>query len=231
MNTQKLRRFVPILFAYIPAGFVVFSLLLVTILKWIPVSYTPLMLAREIHNIGNNTTKAKHQWVSLDEISEDMIKAVVSAEDQKFFWHNGFDFDEISRMGRQHMFDGSPVRGCSTISQQTAKNCFTFCSHTWLRKGFEAYYTVLIEKIWGKRRILEVYLNVAEMGPSVFGAEAAAKRYYHISASELTMADAASLACCLPNPNHRDPDWANRYMARRRAEIAKRASAESLPKW
>ena len=111
------------------------------------------------------------------------------------------------------------MRGCSTISQQTAKNCFTWCSHTWIRKCVEAYYTVLIEKIWGKERILEVYLNIAEMGPGIYGAEAAARRYFHIHASDLTKADASSLACCLPNPLHRDPNWVNRFMPKRREQV------------
>lgn len=215
-----MRKILFVLFVYIPAGFVIGSFLLVLILKWAPVTVTPLMLKRSIHNIGNSEFRVKYQWVSLDDISEDMIKAAIAAEDNKFLWHNGFDFEEMERMKKQHMFDGSPIRGCSTISQQTAKNCFTFCSKTWLRKGIEAYYTVLIEKIWGKRRIMEVYLNVAEMGPGIFGVEAASRRYYHIHAFDLTMADASSLVCCLPNPLHRDPEWANRYLGSRREWIA-----------
>ena len=94
--------------------------------------------------------------------------------------------DKIVKMKQEHMFDGTPIRGCSTISQQTAKNCFTFCSHTWLRKGIEAYYTVLIEWIWGKDRIMEVYLNIAEFGSHLYGIEAVAQRYYSIPAAELT---------------------------------------------
>lgn len=215
-----MRKILSILLAYIPAGFVLGSILLVLILKWAPVTVTPLMLKRGVHNIGNSAIKVKYQWASLDDISEDMVKAAIAAEDNKFLWHKGFDFEEMARMKKQHMFDGSPIRGCSTISQQTAKNCFTFCSRTWLRKGIEAYYTVLIEKIWGKRRIMEVYLNVAEMGPGIFGVEAASRHYYHIHSSDLTMADASSLACCLPNPLHRDPDWANRYLGARREWIA-----------
>ena len=215
-----MKKVLSILLAYIPAGFVLGSFLLVLILKWVPVTVTPLMFERGLHNIGNSTIKVKYQWVSLDEISEDMIKAAIAAEDNKFLWHKGFDFEEMERMKQQHMFDGSPVRGCSTISQQTAKNCFTFCSRTWFRKGIEAYFTVLIERIWGKRRIMEVYLNVAEMGPGIFGVEAASRRYYHIHSSDLTMADASSLVCCLPNPLHRDPEWANRYLGSRREWIA-----------
>lgn len=217
------KRIIPILFAYIPAGAVLASILLVILFKWIPVYYTPLMLKRSIHSVGNPAVKVKYKWTPIEDISDEMIYSVIAAEDQKFFLHKGFDFEELSKMKTEHLFDGSPIRGCSTISQQTAKNCFTWCTNTWLRKGIEAYYTVLIEKIWGKQRILEVYLNVAEMGPGIYGAEAAARRYYHIHASDLTKADASSLACCLPNPLHRDPNWANTHMAKRREQIVRDA--------
>ena len=213
-----------ILLVYIPAGVVLYSILLVVLLKWVPVTTTPLMLKRSLHSIGGNGVIVKYKWTPIEEISDEMICAVIAAEDQRFFRHNGFDYQEIGQMKQEHLFDGSPIRGCSTISQQTAKNCFTWCTKTWLRKGIEAYFTVLIEKIWGKKRILEVYLNVAEMGTGIYGAEAAAKKYYHIHASDLTMADASSLACCLPDPLHRDPNWTNRYMTARRAQIAKDAS-------
>lgn len=196
------------------------SVLLVILLKWVPVTTTPLMLKRTIHPVGENGATVKYKWTPIEDISDEMINAVIAAEDQRFFQHNGFDYKELSQMKQEHLFDGSPIRGCSTISQQTAKNCFTWCSRTWLRKGIEAYFTVLIEKIWGKERILEVYLNVAEMGPGIYGAEAAARHYFHIHASDLTKADAASLACCLPNPLHRDPDWAKRHLAKRLAQIA-----------
>ena len=217
------KRVITILLAYIPAGAVLASILLVILFKWVPVSYTPLMLKRSIHSIGNPAVKVKYKWTPIEDISDEMIYSVIAAEDQKFFLHKGFDFEELSKMKAEHLFDGSPIRGCSTISQQTAKNCFTWCTNTWLRKGIEAYYTVLIEKIWGKQRILEVYLNVAEMGPGIYGAEAAARRYYHIHASDLSKADASSLACCLPNPLHRDPEWANRYMSKRREQIVRDA--------
>lgn len=215
-----MKRFLTILLAYIPAGAVLISVLLVVLLKWVPVACTPLMLKRSVSSVVNPHHPVRYKWTPLDEISKEMICAVIAAEDQSFFTHKGFDFEEISRMNEERLFDGSAVRGCSTISQQTAKNCFTWCTKTWLRKGIEAYFTVLIEKIWGKERILEVYLNVAEMGPGVYGAEAAARRYYNIPASELTMADASSLACCLPNPLHRDPTWANKFMPARRSQVA-----------
>lgn len=214
------KKLVSLFVVYIPAGAVLYSILLVLLLKWIPITGTPLMLKRSLHN----EVTVKYKWTPIEDISDEMIFAAIAAEDQRFFQHDGFDYQEIRRMKQMHYFDGSPVRGCSTISQQTAKNCFTWCTKTWFRKAIETYFTVLIEKIWGKERILEVYLNVAEMGPGIYGAEAAARRFYHIHASDLTMADASSLACCLPNPLHRDPTWANRFMAARRAQVAMDAS-------
>ena len=214
------KRILTILLVYVPAGFVVTSVLLVTLLKWVPVTITPLMVRRSIESIGKSNHTFQRKWVPLESISDNMIRAVIAAEDQKFLCHDGFDFEELGRMKQEHISDGSPLRGCSTISQQTAKNCFTFCTGSWLRKGVEAYYTVLIEWIWGKDRIMEVYLNVAEFGRQIYGIEAAAQHYYSIRAEDLTLADATSLACCLPNPLHRDPDWVNRHLASRRSEIA-----------
>ena len=208
-------------FVYLPAGFVIGSVLLVTILKWAPVTLTPLMVLRYWQNLGDRAYRPVAEWVPLENVSHPMVTATIAAEDARFFDHHGFDYEEISRMQQGVLFDGSKVRGCSTISQQTAKNCFTFCSHTWARKALEAYYTVLIETIWGKERILEVYLNVAEMGHGLYGVEAAANRYFDVPASRLTLADASSLVCCLPNPLHRSPDWVNTNMAFRRAEVAK----------
>lgn len=220
------KKILTILLVYIPAGAVLASVLLVILLKWVPVTTTPLMFKRPIQSFGENGVTVKYKWTPIEDISDEMIYAVIAAEDQRFFQHNGFDYKELSQMKQEHYFDGSPIRGCSTISQQTAKNCFTWCSRTWLRKGIEAYFTVLIEKIWGKERILEVYLNVAEMGPGIYGAEAAARHYFHIPASNLTKADAASLVCCLPDPLHRDPDWAKHHMAKRLARIA--ADSETI---
>ena len=214
------KRILTILLVYVPAGFVVTSVLLVTLLKWVPVTITPLMVRRSIESIGKPHHPFQRKWVPIENISDNMIRAVIAAEDQKFLCHDGFDFEELGRMKQEHISDGSPLRGCSTISQQTAKNCFTLCTSSWLRKGVEAYYTVLIEWIWGKDRIMEVYLNVAEFGRQIYGIEAAAQHYYSIRAEDLTLADATSLACCLPNPLHRDPDWVNCHLASRRSEIA-----------
>lgn len=213
---------------YVPAFLLVASVLMVLTTKWGPISRTPLMIAQRIVHLEDKSMSVKYEWIPLDKISDAMIRTVIVAEDSRFFDHIGFDFQEMRQMKKQHLYDGSPIRGCSTISQQTAKNCFTLGSKTWLRKGVEAWFTVLIERIWGKRRILEVYLNVAEMGPGIYGAEATAQRYFHIPASELTIADASSIACCLPNPRHRYPDWANRNMAGRRAQIAEVASRTTV---
>lgn len=225
------KKFLTVFLVYIPGVFVAGSIILVTLLKWVPITVTPLMIIRKLQNVENTKGTVGHKWTPIEDISEDLIKAVIVAEDQKFLWHNGFDFEELNQMKKNHEVDKSPLRGCSTISQQTAKNCFTFCTHTWIRKAVEAYYTVLIEKIWGKKRIMEVYLNVAEMGPGIYGAEAAALCYYHIYAADLTMADASSLACCLPNPLHRTPYWANRYISKRRSDIATAAANKALLKW
>ena len=197
-------------------GLVLLGLFLqVVAYKFVPVVDTPFMRTLAC----KNHVDVNQRWVPLSQISKAMPLAVVSSEDNLFTKHHGFSWNAI-KAAAVHNAKAKRIHGASTISQQTAKNCFTWCSKTWLRKGIEAYFTVLIEKIWGKERILEVYLNVAEMGPGIYGAEAAAKRYFHIHASDLTMADASSIVCCLPNPLHRDPNWANRYMSSRRAQIA-----------
>lgn len=217
-----LKRILAILFVYLPAGFVAFSVFMVLIFRWVPVTTTPLMLVRWAQSFKEGSAiSPKQEWVPIEHISKKVIKAFIAAEDQRFFLHDGFDFKEIAKMKQELSSKDGSIRGCSTISQQTAKNCFTFCTHTWLRKALESYYTILIEKLWGKRRIMEVYLNVAEMGPGIYGIEAAAREYYHIKASDLAMADATSLACCLPNPLHRNPQWVNCHMAARRSKIAR----------
>lgn len=141
----------------------------------------------------------RHEWVDLDRISRPMQLAVIASEDQKFLSHRGFDFDSIEN-ALQDRERGRRTRGASTISQQTAKNLFLWPGQSWVRKGIEAYLTALIELLWPKRRILEVYLNVAEFGPGVFGAEAAGQTFYRKSAVQLTTYDAALLAAVLPNP-------------------------------
>ena len=215
---------------YLPAVFVVTSVLLVALLRWVPLKYTPLMLRRSVES--GSAIKPIQKWVSLDEVSQEMICAVICSEDARFFQHQGFDYYEIRKEIREYRSYSSEqggekrhLRGCSTISQQTAKNCFTFCGRSWFRKAIETYYTVLIEKIWGKERILEVYLNVIETGPAMFGIEAASMAYYRLPPSQLNTVEAASIACCLPDPLHRNPMWVNVNMPGRISALAENSLA------
>ena len=177
----------------------------VLLYKWAPVKWTPLMLKRTVQNIGEKGYKNTRTWVELEDISPVMVRAVMASEDGRFMEHWGFDLKELIKMKKEHKSKGKKIRGCSTISPQVAKNCFTFCGHSWWRKGFETYYTVLIELFWSKERIMEVYLNIAETGKGVFGVEAAAQKYYGRSASKLNTHQAVSIACVLPNPLKRNP--------------------------
>ena len=171
----------------VPAG-------LVLVFRFVPPPTTPLMIARQIEGDG-----ALRSWVPLEAVSDHLRRAVIAAEDNKFCTHRGFDWDEIEDALADHG-RGRRLRGASTISQQTAKNLFLLPERSWLRKGIEAYFTMLIEALWPKRRILEVYLNIAEWGTGRFGAEAAARSYFGKPASALTAYEAARLAAVLPNP-------------------------------
>ena len=177
----------------------------VLLYKWAPVKWTPLMLRRTVQNIGDKDYKNTRTWVDIENISPVMVRAVLASEDGRFMEHWGFDLKELTKMNKEHKTSGKKIRGCSTISQQVAKNCFTFCGHSWWRKGFETYYTALIELFWSKERIMEVYLNIAETGKGVFGVEAAAQKYFGRSAAKLNTHQAVSIACVLPNPLKRNP--------------------------
>ena len=182
-------------------SFFLSTLLIVLLFRFVPVPFTPLMLKRHIeaHQQGRHL-EIQHHWTPLEDISPDLIAAVIDHEDAKFYDHRGFDWDAISYAYEQNQRYGRIVCGGSTISQQTAKNIFTFHSRTYLRKGVEAYFTILIEFLWGKERILEVYLNMIEMGDGVFGAEAAADYYFSTSAAGLDHYDANYIAARLPDP-------------------------------
>ena len=182
-------------------SFFLSTLLLVLLFKFVPVPYTPLMCLRhmEAYREGRSLD-IQHEWVPLEDISPNLIAAVINHEDAKFYEHRGFDWDAIVYAYGQNQYYGYIVSGGSTISQQTAKNIFTFHSRTYLRKAVEAYFTVLIEFIWGKERIMEVYLNMIEMGDGVFGAEAAAEHYFCDSAAGLNRYEANDLAARLPDP-------------------------------
>ena len=177
------------------------SVVSVVVFKFVPVPVTPLMVIRSVEQvIDGKAPRLKHDWVSLDEISRNLPLAVVCSEDQNFLNHSGFDMKAIERSIDASKRGAKRLRGASTISQQTAKNVFLWPGRSWVRKGFEAYFTVLIEFVWGKERIMEVYLNSIEMGNGIYGAEAAARFYWKTSAKNLSRSQAAALAAVLPNP-------------------------------
>lgn len=213
----------------VPIGFLVISLSWVLLYKVVPVTWTPLMLKRSIENIDLKGYRNHRTWVNLDEIAPVMVRAVIASEDSRFMEHWGFDFQELVKMKDDHKKKGKKVRGCSTISQQVAKNCFTFCGHSWWRKGFETYYTLLIEFLWGKERIMEVYLNVAETGNGVFGVEEAAMRNFDRHASKLTTHQAVSIASVLPNPVVRSPKTVSQRYSSKYSTTYKRTQQTAYP--
>lgn len=182
---------------------------------------TTLLIERERRRLG----AATQEWRPLSGISPHLARAVAAAEDARFCDHNGFDFIEIEA-ARARAAAGGRLRGASTISQQTAKNVFLWPDRSWTRKALEAGFTGLIEAFWGKRRIMEVYLNVAEFGEGVFGAEAAAQRWFGKGADALTLAEASRLAAILPSPRTRNPARPSDAVARRARAVA--GGAETL---
>ncbi len=230
MKHKGLKKFPRILFIYIPAGFFIFTLSWVLVLKWIPVYFTPLMVIRYFENFNNDTYKIYKVWKPIDEISPDMAMAVMAGEDTRFLEHKGFDWVEIDN-AMDAKKKGKKLRGASTISQQTAKNVFLFPGRSWIRKGLEAYFTCLIEIIWGKERIMEVYLNVAEMGRGIFGAGAAAERLFHTGATKLTRRQAALIAAVLPDPVRRKADAPTAYISGRAIDIQYMMGLIPRPGW
>ena len=159
-----------------------------------------------------------YRWRSLNQISPHLVASAIAAEDARFCSHGGFDMEAIERALKANE-RGGKVRGGSTITQQTAKNVFLWPGRDWVRKGFEAGYTVLIETVWSKRRIMEVYLNVAEMGPGIYGAEAAARHWFGKSAADLTPREAARIAAILPSPRRYDAASPGPYVRRRASRV------------
>ncbi len=196
------------------------SIVTVVLFRWINPPYTAFMAGAQLTAwlSRDSTYVFRHQWVDLAQISPNLPLAVVASEDQKFPEHWGFDVEAIEKAYalNQH---SHKVRGASTISQQVAKNLFLWSGRSYFRKGLEAYFTILIEAMWPKRRILEVYLNIAEFGVGTYGAQAAAERFFHITAARLTRGDAAVLAAVLPNPEHYSAAAPSRYVQQRREWI------------
>ncbi len=197
------------------------SIFLVIVFKWVPVPFTPLMITRAIENkMDGKEMVCSHDWVPLSEISVNMQKAVIASEDGTFLSHNGFDFKAMQKAFKNNN-RGRKLKGGSTISQQTAKNIFLWQGRSYIRKGLEAYFTLLIEVIWGKERIMEVYLNSIEMGEGVYGAEAAAQHWYGTSAANLTKNQAAGIAAILPNPRKYKATNSSSYIENRKSKIVR----------
>jgi monofunctional biosynthetic peptidoglycan transglycosylase len=210
------------LWRFIRTLFIVFfigSISWVIITRFIPVYLTPLMIIRSVEAvIDGEMPHNEKKWVSIDQISPNMIQAVVAPEDNLFKTHYGFSFNDIGK-AIKHNNRSKRIRGGSTISQQTAKNVFLWPNRSYFRKGLEAYFTVLIELAWSKERIMEVYLNVIETGDGVYGVEAASQKYFDKSAAKLTKSQAALIAASLPNPRKFKIGNPSGYMLRRQAKI------------
>ncbi len=214
--------FFPRLWRFIRNAIIVFfvgSISWVILARFIPIYITPLMLIRSVEAIIAGEMPQNHKsWVSIDEISPNMVQAVVASEDNLFLTHYGFSFEDIEK-AMKHNQKGRRIRGGSTISQQTAKNVFLWPQRSYIRKGLEAYFTVLIELVWSKERIMEVYLNVIETGNGVYGVEAASQRFFNKSAAKLTKSQSALIAASLPNPRKFKIGNPSGYMLRRQAKI------------
>jgi monofunctional biosynthetic peptidoglycan transglycosylase len=201
--------------------FVGISLFSVIVFKFVPVPFTPLMVSRAVENkLAGKEMYCNHDWVPIEKISKNLQKAVIASEDGTFLVHHGFDFTAMQKALKNNQ-KGRKIKGGSTISQQTAKNVFLWQGRSYIRKGFEAYFTVLIELIWGKERIMEVYLNSIEMGNGVYGAQAAAEYWYQKSASNLTAREAAGIAAILPNPRKYKATNSTVYINRRKDKIVR----------
>ena len=201
------------------------SLLAVVIFRYVPPPTSAFMLAAKWATwMGQDGDDVIHyEWVAAEQISSQAYRAVLAAEDQRFFDHHGFDWQEI-RSAMHDRAQGGRLRGASTISQQTAKNLFLWRGRSWLRKGLEVWFTGLIELCWPKERILEVYLNLAQFGPQTYGVQAAARTYFRKDARALTRDEAALLAAVLPNPTRLKVTAPSPYVARRARAIERQMS-------
>jgi monofunctional biosynthetic peptidoglycan transglycosylase len=197
------------------------SIFFVVLYKFVNPPVTPLMVIRVVEQAYNGqTVRLKKQWVPMKAISHNLPMAVVASEDNLFMEHKGFDFESIDKAREfNKQKHGKKVRGASTISQQTAKNVFLWPQRSWLRKGLEVYFTVLIEFVWGKKRILEVYLNVIETGKGIYGVEATSQENFGKSASQVSRGEAALIAAVLPNPLKWSPSSPTPYIIGRQQWI------------
>ena len=206
---------------WIVVAFFASTILSVVALRFLPVVVTPLMLIRCYQQVkAGEDLKLSHDWEPLTNISKDLPIAVMASEDAKFLDHHGFDFEAIEKaVERNHKHPEKRKLGASTISQQTAKNVFLWPGRSWVRKGLEVYFTALIELMWPKERIMEVYLNSIEMGKGIYGAQAVAEEHFNTDAKNLTKAQCALIAATLPNPIVFSSKNPSAYMLKRQKRI------------
>ncbi len=212
-------------------GFFVSTIAVTVLYRWVNPFATPLMLIRIVDQVAAGKKPGMdYRWRDLDQISSNLQLCVIASEDNLFESHNGIDMKAIEKAQKSNE-KGKKLRGGSTISQQTAKNVFLTPSRTWLRKGLELYFTGLIELFWGKERIMEVYLNVIEMGDGIYGAEAASQTYYKKKASQLSRAEAAGIAAILPSPRRWHPTKSSNYIQGRKSRIIQNSNNINYPDW
>ena len=218
---KRIVRFIKQTVKWIVVAFFASTILSVVALRWLPVYFTPLMFIR----LGQQMQQDRpltlhHHWVSLDDMSPSLPTAVMASEDARFLEHHGFDYKAIEHAAMRNMKHPEKNKmGASTISQQTAKNVFLWPGRSWVRKGFEVYFTTLIELMWSKQRIMEVYLNSIEMGDGIYGADAVAEWHFHTTAGQLTRQQCALIAVSLPNPLRFNSARPTPYMLKRQKRI------------
>ena len=226
-------RFIKKTLKWIVVAFFASTILSVVALRFVPVFFTPLMFIRCYQQVSEGKElKLEHHWVAFNEISPHMPVAVMASEDAKFLKHHGFDYEAIEHAAKRNMEHPEKRKlGASTISQQTAKNVFLWPGRSWVRKGFEVYFTSLIELLWPKKRIMEVYLNSIETGDGIYGVDAVAEAHFGTDALHLTKAQCALIAATLPNPRKFSSKHPSAYMLKRQARILREMKfVQTFPK-
>ena len=218
---KKIRDLIKKVILWIVVAFFASTILSVAVLRWVPVWFTPLMFIRLAQQVSEGKELTlHHHWVPLEKIAPSLPTAVMASEDARFQEHHGFDYKAIEHAAMRNIKHPEKRKlGASTISQQTAKNVFLWPGRSWVRKGFEVYFTTLIELMWTKQRIMEVYLNSIEMGDGIYGADAVAEHHFNTTADKLTKAQCALIAVSLPNPRRMNSARPSAYMLKRQKRI------------
>ncbi len=216
--------------ARVAAACLLVSVTAVGIYRVVPPPLTPLMVIRVVEGlVSGHRVGVTKRWVDLDDVSPALLRAVIAAEDSRFFMHSGVDLDAVERARDYNLRQrGRRLRGASTITMQCARNVFLWQGRTWVRKTLEVYFAALLELVWNKRRILEVYVNVVEWGPGLYGVDAAARQYFGVAAGDLDAYRAALLAAALPDPRRANPAAPSPYLRARASIIAARAERVRL---